>query len=48
MGLHDISYKPLHDREYGQKYFIKQQFHAKIKVPIVQIFYMGYLKFYYA
>jgi len=31
-----------------KKNLTKQSFHAKIKVPIVKISYMGYSKFYYA
>ncbi len=32
----------------GKKKFTKYFFYARIKVPIVQIFYMGYYKLYYA
>jgi len=48
MGLRNITYEHLQDCEYRQKYLTKQQFYAKIKVPIVQIFYMAYPNLYYA
>jgi len=43
-----IPYKPLQDCDYMQKKFTKEPFYARIKVPIVSIFYIGYSKSYYA
>jgi len=43
-----ISHKPLQDCDYRHKNLTKQRFCTKIKVPIVQIFYMGYSKLYFA
>jgi hypothetical protein len=43
-----IPYKPLKDFDYMQEKFTKKPFYARIKVPIVLIFYIGYLNLYYA